>query len=90
MRSLQKVGKRVDLDSSHPYSYIRANDAPLLTGKKVSFVNRTSEEYTAFLEEVLEQVDGTIVTDAEGIIIYLSTGLMHLLPYEGSNERKTS
>ncbi|MDR7868734.1 MAG: sigma 54-interacting transcriptional regulator [Sporomusaceae bacterium] len=35
-------------------------------------MDRTSKEYTAFLEQVLEQVDGTIVTDAEGKVVYLN------------------
>ena len=42
-------------------------------------MNRTSEEYTAFLEQVLELVDGTIVTDAEGIIIYLNKKYAEML-----------
>ena len=34
-------------------------------------MDRSSNEYTEFLETVLEQVDGTIITDADGIIVYL-------------------
>lgn len=34
-------------------------------------MDRSSDEYKEFLETVLEQVDGTIITDADGIIVYL-------------------
>lgn len=35
-------------------------------------MDRSSDEYREFLESVLEQVDGTIVTDAAGIVVYLN------------------
>ncbi|MDR3586053.1 MAG: sigma 54-interacting transcriptional regulator [Desulfosporosinus sp.] len=35
-------------------------------------MDRSSKDYTAFLEMVLEQVDGAIVTDVEGKIVYLN------------------
>lgn len=39
----------------------------------------SGEEYRVFLETVLEQVDGTIVTDADGIIIYLNKKYAEML-----------
>ena len=34
-------------------------------------MDRLSETYKEFLETVLEQVDGTIVSDYEGRVVYL-------------------
>lgn len=42
-------------------------------------MDRSSETYKEFLETVLEQVDGTIVTDSEGIIIYLNIKYAEML-----------
>ena len=42
-------------------------------------MNRSSIAYAEFLENVLEQVDGTIVTDAEGIVVYLNRRYAEML-----------
>lgn len=42
-------------------------------------MDRSSEEYKTFLETVLEQVDGTIVTDADGKVVYLNKKYAEML-----------
>lgn len=42
-------------------------------------MDRSSETYKEFLETVLEQVDGTIVTDSEGMVIYLNKKYAEML-----------
>jgi transcriptional regulator with PAS, ATPase and Fis domain len=50
---------------------------PSKEGKRA--MDRSSAEYREFLETVLEQVDGTIITDAEGIIVYLNKKYAEML-----------
>ena len=42
-------------------------------------MDRSSVAYAEFLENVLEQVDGTIVTDAEGMVVYLNRKYAEML-----------
>lgn len=42
-------------------------------------MDRLSETYKEFLETVLEQVDGTIVTDSEGRVVYLNKKYAEML-----------
>ncbi len=42
-------------------------------------MERSSVAYAEFLENVLEQVDGTIITDTEGIVVYLNKKYAEML-----------